>query len=425
MMAFECNISKCDIDHTPQTELDAITMNLFGSCQQNDLERVAKLINSGVDVNCQLSGCYNTLLNVAIDNKLTDMVRLLLDSGANPNKYNTIEYQPSKIPLVHALNKRSYEIIDMLLAYGANPNIEIDMHDATPIMHYSSLNSKRIMKRLLDAGANINAITSFNWNVLSKILTVTQDDMVLEMVKLVLDYGVDPHLIDDMDMAPIFTAIGHRHGEEIVRLLYEYGADINLCARTSPLSYAIWLLNDMGNDNVWRIIKQLIDLGVDLTVRSKKCIITDDYEDAFDPELNGNVPLHYAVQEDPGAHMHVNHDVVQLLIKSGIDIDGLDQFDNTAVFRSVYNDNIVITKLLVDAGAGINRQNIYGYSLLHISVSKGYYDMTKYLLDLGIDTGLMNYKDITAVEIAGLNRSSKLVELIKKYDVPTKGVMIN
>ena len=51
----------------------------------------------------------------------------------------------------------------------------------------------------------------------------------------------------------------------------------------------------------------------------------------------------------------------------------------------VYKNNFEDFKALIEAGADLNLQNKYGWTLLHISIRRDRHDMVNYLLDQGAD----------------------------------------
>ena len=77
-----------------------------------------KIINNS-DINtCDKDG--NTLLILACMNGDLEIVKYLLENGANPNCYNLVK----NTPLHYAIANHEYDIADLLFQYGAKDNIE-------------------------------------------------------------------------------------------------------------------------------------------------------------------------------------------------------------------------------------------------------------------------------------------------------------
>jgi hypothetical protein len=61
---------------------------LFKACLQNKIEDAAECLKNGIDPNTRLTN-HNTPLKVASNKNLTEMVKLLLENGADPSKPET------------------------------------------------------------------------------------------------------------------------------------------------------------------------------------------------------------------------------------------------------------------------------------------------------------------------------------------------
>ena len=61
-----------------------------------------------------------SLLYWSIDEKRLDVARWLLDKGANPNGIH-----PSMVPLAQAIRKENVELVSLLVASGADPDLDM------------------------------------------------------------------------------------------------------------------------------------------------------------------------------------------------------------------------------------------------------------------------------------------------------------
>ena len=117
-------------------------MDIFEACRVGDLDQVNNLIRvEGLDVNI-VNGSpppYDvTPLGVAAENGHLEIVRLLLESGANVN---------SRCPLSRAARCGDIEIVEELLKAGANVNDEY--YIMSPLGSAASYGHLEIMKLLL------------------------------------------------------------------------------------------------------------------------------------------------------------------------------------------------------------------------------------------------------------------------------------
>ena len=88
---------------------------LLTAARKGDLAQVKALLDKGVDVNSK-SSYGQTPLFFACDRGHTEIVRLLLERGANPNVKDTFY---NATALTWAADKKRLEIVQMLLAKGA------------------------------------------------------------------------------------------------------------------------------------------------------------------------------------------------------------------------------------------------------------------------------------------------------------------
>lgn len=93
-----------------------------------------------------------TLLLEAANKRMFEIVKLLLEQGANVNAQSNGKYTA----LFHATFNNDLEMAELLINKGAD--ISVRYHDMeTPLIVTAKLNSPKIMQLLIDSGADINA----------------------------------------------------------------------------------------------------------------------------------------------------------------------------------------------------------------------------------------------------------------------------
>ena len=139
-------------------------------------------------------------------------------------------------------------------------------------------------------------------------------------------------------------------------------------------------------------VKNYIDSGYDLNI-----------------QYIGYTPLIYAV--------HCNKiEFVKLLLNAGADIDKKNDNGNTALISAAYNGNIEIVELLLNAGAYINKQNNVGDTALIFATLNNNYELVKFLLNAGADIDKQNNKGYTALIYASQDDNSReIIELLLDY----------
>jgi ankyrin repeat protein len=131
-------INKCQNITKLQTDRYCDRSTLYYASRYCSLEIVETLLkkNPNIDINEQLSDSYLTPLNAAVNNKKWDIVRLLIQKGANPNladiqKWNSLHYAGSvgapnsiiQLLVDHGVdvtckNVKGYTARDLALNYG-------------------------------------------------------------------------------------------------------------------------------------------------------------------------------------------------------------------------------------------------------------------------------------------------------------------
>ena len=125
----------------------------------------------------------------AISHGKVEIVRELLERGANPNQIIT-----HTTPLLYAIScgEGANEIVQVLLDNGANPN-GTDYRGATALMHASRNGNIEVVRKLLDKGADPNQQDNHGKNALIYLLVGRN----IEILRELLRRGANPHQQDN------------------------------------------------------------------------------------------------------------------------------------------------------------------------------------------------------------------------------------
>lgn len=150
---------------------------------------------------------YTPLMLASKNNK--DIVKLLLDNGAQINETNFNE----ETPLIIATYKCNYDVVELLLDNGADINKTGNNKD-TPLMIAIGENNYDVVELLLEKGADINKTGYKGDTPLSVAINIGNDDIV----KLLLDNGADLDIADNNGNTPLSVAINKGY-DDIVKLI--------------------------------------------------------------------------------------------------------------------------------------------------------------------------------------------------------------
>lgn len=260
--------------------MNSADIQLLQSSMDDNIAEVIRSIDAGGNVNMRDPQIPSStpLLN-AIQNDAKMMVSYLLKNGANPN-INCDINRPGisagaefTVPLQQAIaHKVSPEILQDLIAYGANPSHI--MCNRKNMMTYAAQkqNSEALITMFL-AGINIMERDGMTLNAMEI------DEVDLKCLQILHCTGRKPEMIDvamqmssfgnDSHDAPIFHAI--RLGDvQVITHLIDNGEDLSVSAKSlpgmKPMEFAFAIdRQDIGNIiNALQAKKMCNDVLVDM-----------------------------------------------------------------------------------------------------------------------------------------------------------------
>ena len=365
-------VSEWDEDSTP----------LYYAVDSNNMDLVKLLVEAGADVN---AGSWPPLCR-AVDKNNTAIAEYLIDHGANINVYPVEGWGPLQ-ETVHISN--SIEMAKLLLAKGADINSEI-----YPVLN-SAINQERknLCEFLIQRGADVNA--KDKWGQTSLYLAIRNDDSDIMNILIANDADVDiKHTRRGMEETALhYAAITGK--TEAVKLLLEAGANINAKNDRGQTALHVALdIRDYGYRK-YGLSKDTIELllarGTDVNLKDKA----------------GRTPLHLAV-ESAGA------DIVKLLLDKGARFNEKDDESGfTALHHAARFGNKDAAEVLIAKGADINAEDKQGYTPLYVAVNHNY-KVAELLINKGADSAIRTEADKTLLQLAQERKQieSKVPDLV-------------
>ena len=282
----------------------ALTPLMFAA-REGDLESAKLLVAAGADVNA-LDGDGKDVLGLAIFNGSYDVASFLIDNHSKVNQADAQRFTT----LFWAVDRRNMETA---------PNFPwVVTTDPLPLI-----------KKLLDAGANPNAVVNNTPRgrmregtpriVFATPLMRAAFSGDLELVKLLLSYGADPTIVSKDNETVLMAAAGtgfipgYNKGRsaaerlEVVKLLIDLGQDVNAAD-----NYGITPLMVAANIGDVPIIQYLMDKGADLAAHD----LGKKNDGAFGSSIEPLMPIDYAIGVGtfrPNNAIVFNEDAVKLM----------------------------------------------------------------------------------------------------------------
>ena len=318
---------------------------LFKAVADNDVEKVRALAAFDPQLNSANRRDGKSLLTQAVARGSLQMVEMLLALGADANVRNS----SGDTPLTSITSTATPELTKHLIAAGARINAR-DNSGQSALMIAAGTSSVRVVKELINAGANVNARDSSGENCLFSAARNNDPETII----LLLESGVDANVRnDDGDNALMVAAAAGSF--ETFRTLYQRGVSRNLENEDGQTLLMLAVSNEDP-----RIAKMLIEAGADVNAKDKF----------------GNTPLMLAAQMGSLDHL-------TLMVAAGADLDEKDDEGGTALMKAVIAVDSECVEALLRAGADATVKNKEGQTALTLAREYENSDLAKLLESRG------------------------------------------
>lgn len=219
----------------------------------------------------------------------------------------------------------------------------------------------------------------------------------LEMLKIMLEKGVDPNITQDQPAESgntlLHIACIYGHGE-IVKFLEEHGGDSSLQNINGelPAHHAVMKKK----------------FGGDLTSKQRAEVLRE-LKTLDGARNDGKTPLMLLMSME----INTANELLPIFLEKGVDVNATDNVGNTALILNAKNMCFKdIIKELVRAGADINMSDNTGSTALYYALKYGNQEVARFLIKKGADYNHTNNKGESCVQVAVEKGYDTVLELM-------------
>ncbi|XP_043505230.1 serine/threonine-protein phosphatase 6 regulatory ankyrin repeat subunit B-like [Polistes fuscatus] len=306
------------------------TLLHWASRNYNSDQATKFLIKNGANINATENDGRTPLCLLVKHCGTPEMVKFFVENGAY------LKNTGGGSPLYWAIYSRNIQLQTLLIELGTDVDGNIDSHEnfKAPLHLAYDLS---VVKLLIDKGANVNIKDKYGCTPLHCVSKIS-------LAKYLVENGADIHAKNNDGETPLHRALHYL----IVEYLIEKGADVNIPNKNgyTPLHFARNLI----------IARHLIEHGANIRAVTK----------------DGKSVLHGIIEEHSYFNISFDEmsDLINFLIKKGIDVNATDQNGNTLLHLSAEKNNEYAAIVLLANCASISSTNIenkkpadFGYML--------------------------------------------------------------
>ncbi|XP_024875378.1 serine/threonine-protein phosphatase 6 regulatory ankyrin repeat subunit B-like [Temnothorax curvispinosus] len=346
---------------------------LVSAIKYNQKEIVKVLISNEVEVNEE-----GLALLLAVRSGYTDIVEILLKNRAYVNVNDL-----GNAAFLHLAAGRGHkDIVNALITKGVD--VDATYSNLTPLCFAAQEGYEEVVEILIARGANFNFISDEHVTPLHLATTSGHGNVV----KVLLDNKANINVKNNENRTPLELAVAHGHLEVVKMLLLQDYKKIDINAKGND----DWtILHIASQRNNLEIIKYLVDKGSNVNATT-----------AF-----GLKPIHIAAVEGC-------KDTVEFFFSKGLSINELDAANKTLLHYAALKGHLEVAKYLITQGADINAKDTDGLTPMHIAANCGYKDVIEVLLKNGAVYNAVGKFHIIPLQISKDKNVFNLLESTKK-----------
>ena len=353
---------------------------LWFACRDGQDEFVKILLHAGANTN--ITDTYgDSSLHSAITGCCSrETIQEIINHGAHVNRVNDI----GDTALLLASCIAQTEIVRVLLAAKADPNLANTDGDASLHGAVGANGSEEKLQELIKYGADVNAVNKSGKTPLLLSCFYGQQDSV----KLLLGAGADPTISDEQGFSCLHAAVDGRCNKAMLQTLIDHGAHTD--AKRQDGTTALLAACRTGQSES---VMFLLEAGADVNI----------------VKPDGNTCLYLAI------HGHCSKETVLKMIEQGVNVNVLNNNGQTALLLACLTAQEPYVKPLLEKGADPNISDANGFSSLIAAVYGHCSNQTlQEIITHKADLDFQDNRGRTALVLACLYRQQDSVRILLK-----------
>lgn len=321
-----------------------------------------------VDISGQVPLCY------ASGHDGTELAELLLQGGADPNAQCASFFPSKPWPLLHlAVEDRNTKLVALLLRSKASPNAkDLDSDTALCVLLLSSGSAHRrveIAEELLQHGADPHLECGGTWMPLCRVF----DTNSTEVLPVLLQHNADPNQCGQ-DGLPLNQAVRQGSNKDL-ELILQHGGDPNRADEFDGMTPLLAAISDRIVGDWRQKVELLLHYKADPLITNEK---------------NGLCPLRWAVDTKVTTN-------VELML---LNPNSADKSNQTLLLRLSDRGDLELAQLVLAHGADPNLAAQDGTTPLWRAASKGRKELVTLLLKFGATANIADKEGKTSLDVA-------------------------
>jgi ankyrin repeat protein len=366
----------------PAYEENATNTSLMAATIDGDLDLVQQAVEAGANLDRYDWNLGYSPLGMAIDRGHPEVVQCLLAAGANPHNGST-----STTALGLAAERGEIEIVQMLLPRGIDVNAPVGREGWTALLSAIANGHRAVVQLLVTAGANVNAWSRGETPIL--LAAKCEEREIYQYLYPLVNTAI--RLCADRDGEQLLQATRKRRIRE----------------QNRPVEKFIEMAT-MGNIDE---VNRAIDMGIEIDELGAK----------------GHTAL-------MAAAYHGHRSIVNILLSAGADPnllsddDGLGAAGMTALMLAAgsffASNRHQLVKLLIAGGADINQRGAGGKTAIFYAAlaGSGYADCVEVAIANGADLHLQDDRGHTVLSAVAAAENYGMFNLLMQAGASTAGL---